>query len=110
LVDAERRRRDEEERAQRLSKRYQDFRSLKQQIRSGQSDLAAAFMQTSGELVDEFRSSKQFYSWDKYLKFLGRAGNSATQGQAAPQSQLDEMAARLTKSGCLLIYHDQAAN
>ncbi|KAI1327834.1 hypothetical protein F5Y16DRAFT_370410 [Xylariaceae sp. FL0255] len=36
--------------------------------KSGPSDF---FMQASKDLIDDFRSCKSFYSWEKYLKFLG---------------------------------------
>jgi general transcription factor 3C polypeptide 3 (transcription factor C subunit 4) len=44
---------------------------LKEQIQHGRHDLITEWMAAAKDLVDEFRSFREFYPWDKYLKFLG---------------------------------------
>jgi general transcription factor 3C polypeptide 3 (transcription factor C subunit 4) len=56
-----------------------------------------SWMQSSRELIDDFRSLKKFYSWDKYLRFLGP--RSSLQPPAGPgESELGQMYERLTRS------------
>ncbi|KAL3959063.1 hypothetical protein ACCO45_007225 [Purpureocillium lilacinum] len=56
-------------------------------------------MATSKELVDDFRSLKRFYTWDKYLRFLGPRGPPQHPGAGEPQdSELMQMYERLTRS------------
>ncbi|KAF4120247.1 hypothetical protein GMORB2_3048 [Geosmithia morbida] len=92
------RRQEEQAHAVKLSRQYETVHDLKRQIQEGRDDLMDVWMQSSQELVDDFRSLKQFYSWDKYLQFLGSKGplQQVDQGQAG--SQLFQMYERLTRT------------
>lgn len=92
------RRQEEQAHAVKLSRQYDTVRDLKQQIQEGREDLMDAWMQSSQELVDDFRSLKQFYSWDKYLQFLGSKGSLQQLDQGQAGSQLFQMYERLTRS------------
>lgn len=97
LVNPDKRRQEEQTHAIRLSQQYQAVGDLRQQIRSGREDLMDSWMQSSRELIDDFRSLKKFYSWDKYLRFLGP--RSSLQPPAGPgESELGQMYERLTRS------------
>ncbi|RDA82381.1 hypothetical protein CP532_5330 [Ophiocordyceps camponoti-leonardi (nom. inval.)] len=71
LTDPNKRLQDEQARVAKLTRHYKAVRDLKQQIVAGREDLIPAWMTTSKELVDDFRSLRRFYTWDKYLHFLG---------------------------------------
>lgn len=92
------RRRDEQDHAVKLSRQYETVRDLKQQIRDGRDDLVNTWLQSSQELVDDFRSLKQFYSWDKYLQFLGSKSSFQQSAQRLPGNELFQMYERLTRS------------
>lgn len=98
LADPARRLQDEQARAVKLSNQYEAVRDLKRKIVAGRNDLVPAWMATSKELVDDFRSLKRFYTWDKYLHFLGP--KSRLQPAAAEQqdSELSQMYERLSRS------------
>lgn len=98
LANPDKRRQDEQAHAIRLSRQYQAVCSLKQQLRDGNEDLVDSWMQSSRELIDDFRSLKKFYSWDKYLLFLGPRTNLSGPSSAAPESELGQMYERLTRS------------
>lgn len=90
------RRQEEQSHALKLSRQYETVRELKRQIQDGREDLVEAWMQSSQELVDDFRSLKQFYTWDKYLQFLG--SKSSLQLLQQQGGQLFQMYERLTRS------------
>lgn len=97
LVDPDMRRREEVERAQRLSTQYLTVQDLKAKIREGSEELVPAWMAAAKELIDDFRSYRKFYSWDKYLKFLGRTNATLQQRETGQLSSLDVIAERLSK-------------
>lgn len=92
------RRREEQAHAVKLSRQYETVRDLKQQIQNGRDDLMDTWLQSSQELVDDFRSLKQFYSWDKYLKFLRSKSSFQEPAQGLPENELFQMYERLTRS------------
>ncbi|KEY67273.1 hypothetical protein S7711_04526, partial [Stachybotrys chartarum IBT 7711] len=98
LAGADRRQQDEQARAGKLAEQYRIVRNLKQQINDGNQDLVEEWMTSSRELVDEFRSLKKFYSWDKYLRFLGRRVTLEQQDPNRPESELTQMYERLSRS------------
>ncbi|KJR87796.1 general transcription factor 3C polypeptide 3 (transcription factor C subunit 4) [Sporothrix schenckii 1099-18] len=55
----------------RLRGRYQVCRALKERADAGDVDAAAEWMEAAKELIDDFRSFREFYTWDKYVQFLG---------------------------------------
>lgn len=106
--------------------KYQKVQELRSRIAGGDLDAEEEWMAAAGDLVDDFRSFKEFYPWDKYLSFMGygsffkenvrrnegqqasepvqqdggRAREGTRAGTVAPQGQeeLAAMAERLQKS------------
>lgn len=97
LAAPDKRRQDEQARAIKLSHQYGVVRNLKQRIEAGESDLIPAWMGSSKELIDDFRSLKKFYSWDKYLHFLGPRRLSRPDAADLPDTELSQMYERLTR-------------
>lgn len=98
MGNPDKRRQDEQAHAIRLSQQYQAVVALRQQIHDGRDDLVDDWMQSSRELIDDFRSLKKFYSWDKYLHFLGPKSSLQPAAAGLPESELGQMYERLTRS------------
>ncbi|KAL7928836.1 RNA polymerase III transcription initiation factor complex [Trichoderma chlorosporum] len=98
FANPDKRRQDERSRAIKLSRQYELVRGLKQQIKSGSNDLIPVWMESCKELVDDFRSLKRFYTWDKYLRFLGRKELLEQFANAEANTELSQMFERLTRS------------
>lgn len=96
LAGPDKRRQDEQARALKLSRQYEVVRDLRQKINGGSEDLIPLWMTSSKELIDDFRSLKRFYSWDKYLHFLGPTGLSM-QNDHEQNTELSQMYERLTR-------------
>ncbi|KAG6107720.1 hypothetical protein E4U14_004058 [Claviceps sp. LM454 group G7] len=105
LAAPDKRRQDEQARAIKLSHQCGVVRNLKQRIEAGESDLIPVWMGSSKELIDDFRSLKKFYSWDKYLHFLGPKRLSRPDAADLPDTELSQMYERLTRS---IAPHSQA--
>lgn len=97
LVDPARRRQEEVERARRLSTQFVNVQELKARIRDGDESAVPEWMAAARELIDDFRSYRKFYSWDNYLKFLGRANDGVQIHQPGEESGLDAIRQRLSK-------------
>lgn len=99
LANPDKRRQEEQAHAIRLSRQYTAVIELKQQIHSGRDDLVDTWMRSSKELIDDFRSLKKFYSWDKYLSFLSSKGpQPPSLTNQHHSSELSQMYERLTRS------------
>lgn len=108
--------------------KYQKVQELRTRIADGDLDLEDEWMAAAGDLVDDFRSFKDFYPWDKYLTYMGygsffkenkpkesqgedttQAGGRTREGTraetVAPQGQeeLAAMAERLQKSESIFL-------
>ncbi|CAK7230546.1 transcription factor TFIIIC subunit tfc4 [Sporothrix eucalyptigena] len=55
----------------RLRARYQLCRELKEKADGGDGSAGAEWMEAAKELINDFRSFREFYTWDKYVQFLG---------------------------------------
>lgn len=97
FANPDKRRQDERSRAIKLSRQYELVRGLKQQIKSGNNDLIPVWMESCKELVDDFRSLKRFYTWDKYLHFLGRKQLLEQFANEEANTELSQMFERLTR-------------
>ncbi|XWW99052.1 hypothetical protein V2A60_007057 [Cordyceps javanica] len=97
LAGADTLRQDEQARAIKLSRQYEIVRDLKLRISQGQVDLTGEWMNASRDLVDDFRSLKRFYSWDKYLHYLKKKPTSMPSTSQTPDSELSQMFERLTR-------------
>ncbi|KAH6603389.1 hypothetical protein Trco_008164 [Trichoderma cornu-damae] len=98
FANPDKRRQDERSRAIKLSRQYELVRGLKQQIKSGYNDLIPVWLESCKELVDDFRSLKRFYTWDKYLHFLGRKQLLEQFASEEASTELSQMFERLTRS------------
>ncbi|QUC22196.1 uncharacterized protein UV8b_06437 [Ustilaginoidea virens] len=98
LAGPDKRRQDEQARALKLSQYFHVVRDLKRKISAGQTDLVSQWMSCSKELIDDFRSLKRFYTWDKYLHFLGSNGPLNNGTGESPDTELSKMYERLTRS------------
>lgn len=105
LVDPARRRQEEVERARRLSTQFVHVQELKERIRDGDESVVPAWMAAAQELIDDFRSYRKFYSWDNYLKFLGRSDDGVQIHQPGEESGLDAIRQRLSKGERYGILH-----
>ncbi|CAK7227941.1 transcription factor TFIIIC subunit tfc4 [Sporothrix bragantina] len=55
----------------RLRARYQLCRELKERAGGGDENAGNEWMEAAKELINDFRSFREFYTWDKYVQFLG---------------------------------------
>ena len=76
LINAEKRRQEELERTAEATKNYQIVRELKERVAAGDTQAQEPWMRAAKELIEDFRSYKEFYPWEKYIKYLGY-GNTA---------------------------------
>ncbi|KAH6661637.1 hypothetical protein F5X68DRAFT_162044 [Plectosphaerella plurivora] len=101
LVGADQRKLEERERADELSRRYKDVRHLKRLIQAGDRTLVSDWMAAARDLVDDFRSFRRFYTWDKYVKYLGAANDMVFNAPYQVQpgtSELHQFAERLSRN------------
>ncbi|GKU01821.1 unnamed protein product [Fusarium langsethiae] len=98
LAGAEKRRQEEQARAVKLAEQYEIVQDLRRKIKEGCQDLIPDWMASSKELVDDFRSIKKFYTWDKYLHFLGPKNHMQQQETGQPQNELSQMYERLART------------
>ncbi|KAK4457364.1 hypothetical protein QBC42DRAFT_279316 [Cladorrhinum samala] len=71
LINAEKRRQQELEMTAEATKNFALMKELEGAALLGDDQAKTGWMKAAKELVDDFRSYKQFYPWDKYIKFLG---------------------------------------
>lgn len=101
LVDPAERQRQESLRAERLQEQFSVMRLEQSSMRAGQEGPTLAWMEAAQDLIEDFRSFKTFYPWDKYVHFLGYPGAAKAQVQtgATPLDvDLAAMADRLSHS------------
>jgi general transcription factor 3C polypeptide 3 (transcription factor C subunit 4) len=97
LAGPDRRQQDEQARALKLSQQYSIVQDLKRRISEGHQELLPSWMASSKELIDDFRSLKRFYTWDKYLHFLGSQGSLRKGISTQSHPELSQMYERLTR-------------
>ncbi|KAH8815777.1 hypothetical protein F5884DRAFT_852241 [Xylogone sp. PMI_703] len=89
---------DEAARAEQLHTQYLIMQSERGRMRDGNEEAMQAWMDAAGDLVDDFRSCKTFYPWDKYVHFLGYSRDSKLQAQTPLDSDISAMADRLSQN------------
>jgi general transcription factor 3C polypeptide 3 (transcription factor C subunit 4) len=106
LADPTKRRQEEQAHAVKLAQQYQIVTDLKRQIADGQKELIPTWMASANELIDDFRSLKRFYTWDRYLNFLGSNSNEdPTEPRSAQENDLSQLYQRLARSkSCNITY------
>ncbi|KAL2257831.1 hypothetical protein VTK26DRAFT_9118 [Humicola hyalothermophila] len=110
LINAEKRKQQDLERTAEAAKNFQLMQELQERAMAGDEQAKAGWMRAAKELVDDFRSYKQFYPWEKYIKYLGYA--ATVQGQAAVPARNMKLAAmeeRLRQNLAPVEGQDQAA-
>ncbi|KAI0881909.1 TPR-like protein [Annulohypoxylon maeteangense] len=61
---------EEKKRASELAETWKTVHECRASSKTDAKGPSSAFMSAAGELVDDFRSYKEFYTWDKYLAHL----------------------------------------
>ncbi|KAK1751927.1 transcription factor tau subunit sfc4 [Echria macrotheca] len=96
LLNAEKRRQQELERTAEAARNYQAMQEAREGFVAGDEQATAIWMKAARNLIDDFRSYKDFYPWDKYIKYLGYDGTELQQSAApARNMKLAAMAERL---------------
>jgi len=99
LINAEKRRQQDMEMAAEAKRNYQVMEEVRPGFALGEQQATAIWMKAAKELIDDFRSYKDFYPWDKYIKYLGYGGNVINQSAApARNMKLAAMAERLMQN------------
>ncbi|KAK4661584.1 transcription factor TFIIIC subunit tfc4 [Podospora pseudopauciseta] len=88
LLNAEKRRQQEIEQTKEATKNYQIMQEMEGNALLGDEEAKSKWMAAAKALVDDFRAYKQFYPWDKYIKFLGYVNPSEGGQQAVPARNL----------------------
>ncbi|KAK0623355.1 hypothetical protein B0T14DRAFT_428498 [Immersiella caudata] len=91
LINAEKRRQQDLEMAAEAAKNFQLMEEVKEGFAAGDEQAIATWMRAAKDLIDDFRSYKDFYPWDKYIKYLGYGGD--VHGQAAKPARNMKLAA-----------------
>lgn len=90
--------RQEQERKRAMLEKYHACMDLRPELASGDQEAVGRWMSVAKDLVDDFRSSKQFFPWDKYVRFMGYNSILSTDAIPAKSSKLAAMAARLQQN------------
>lgn len=90
--------RQETERKNAMLEKYRAVMDLRPQVAHGDPEAMATWMSVAKDLVDDFRSSKQFFPWDKYVRFMGYNTILSTDAIPTKSSKLAAMAARLQQN------------
>ncbi|KAJ8065552.1 hypothetical protein OCU04_006231 [Sclerotinia nivalis] len=88
---------EEAARAEHLQGQYTIMRTELERMRAGDSTATLKWMEAAEDLIDDFRGFKTFYPWDKYVKFLGYSNDDKFQAETKLETDLTEMADRLSK-------------
>lgn len=97
LLNAEKRKQQELELQAVATKNYQLVEEAKARLDAGDEDARPTWMAAAKDLLDDFRSFKEFYPWDKYIRYLGYGETADSTNTATParNTKLAAMAARL---------------
>ncbi|KAK4146202.1 uncharacterized protein C8A04DRAFT_10058 [Dichotomopilus funicola] len=88
LINEEKRRQQELEMTAEAVKNFDLLREVQDSAFAGDEQAQTDWMKAAKHLIDDFRSYKQFYPWEKYIKFLGYAANVQGGGAAVPARNL----------------------
>jgi general transcription factor 3C polypeptide 3 (transcription factor C subunit 4) len=92
LINAEKRRQQDLEMTAEAAKNFQLLKEFEERALKGDEQAKAGWMKAAKDLVDDFRSYKQFYPWEKYIRYLGYTSN-VQGGQAAVPARNLKLAA-----------------
>lgn len=85
-------------RAEHLQSQYSIMKAELEQMRAGEPEASQKWMEAAEDLIEDFRGFKTFYPWDKYVKFLGYSQDDKFQAETKLETDLTEMADRLSKT------------
>jgi general transcription factor 3C polypeptide 3 (transcription factor C subunit 4) len=71
IADPVERQKQEHLRSEKLQADYDTVRKYQLSMRTGQETWVNMWLEAASDLIDDFRSFKTFYPWDKYVRFLG---------------------------------------
>ncbi|KAM0318904.1 hypothetical protein ACHAO8_001382 [Botrytis cinerea] len=97
LLNPAERKKEEAARAEHLQDQYSIMKTELEQMRAGDPTATYKWMEAAEDLIDDFRAFKTFYPWDKYVKFLGYTHDDKFQAETKLETDLTEMADRLSK-------------
>lgn len=99
LADPSKRRQEEQAHAFKLAQQYEIVSDMKRKIAAGEKELIPSWMSSAKDLIDDFRSLKRFYTWDRYLKFLGpKATEEGAETGPGAENDLSRLYQRLARS------------
>jgi len=102
LGDSEERRKFELERTEALGETFRMCQEMRGRLGAGgDADALDSWMGGARELIDDFRSSKEFYPWDMYVRSQGFVAAFPGQEHTHANANLMEMATRLQQSKAL---------
>jgi general transcription factor 3C polypeptide 3 (transcription factor C subunit 4) len=85
-----------------FKEKYQRVLDLRELLKSGNKAAEEEWMAAAQDLVDDFRSFKEFYPWDKYLNFMGYGSffqeNKRKREQLQQQQQQEQEAQQLERA------------
>ena len=88
LINAEKRKQADLERTKVASKNYEVVQELQDRaFHSDDPEAIQNWTRAARDLIEDFRSYKEFYPWDKYVKYLGLGGTGGG-GSAVPSRNL----------------------
>lgn len=72
-------------------KKYQTAQELREKMAIGNKEAEDEWMAAAQDLVDDFRSFKEFYPWDKYMNFMGYGSFFEENRRKAQEKQQTEI-------------------
>lgn len=91
----------EEEKAKDLQRQFDILQATQGGVEAGHEQSITAWMESAKPLIDDFRSFRPFYPWDKYVGFKGYSNDTDT-GATALDGDVMAMADRLAGRKYLL--------
>ncbi|KAK3357327.1 hypothetical protein B0T25DRAFT_589631 [Lasiosphaeria hispida] len=100
LINAEKRKQQDLEMTEVAGKNYQAMQEVRDRVVEGDEHATETWMKAAKDLIDDFRSYKEFYPWEKYIKYLGYGGTVISGQSSAPARsiRLAAMAERLQQN------------
>lgn len=98
LANPDDKQKQEEARTEQLQSQYYTMRTAHKGMTDRDALATACWLDAARDLTDDFRGFKTFYPWDKYVRFLGYTNENRAQAETTLDSDLTDMAERLSRS------------
>ncbi|KAK5664280.1 hypothetical protein OQA88_498 [Cercophora sp. LCS_1] len=98
LLNAEKRRQQDMEMMAQTAVRYQRMLDVRKGFVAGDEHATTVWMEDAKDMIDDFRACKEFYPWDKYIRYLGYGGKILQQSTTNHRAKLAAMAERLQQN------------